>query len=243
MRLETKGLIIREQTVGENDRLVTIITEESGVLKAFVRGAKKINSKLSATSLFCYCDFSLFQGKDAYIVDEASPIDVFFGLRKDILSLTLAQYFAQLAFDFAEEHRNSKELLRLVLNSLHLMCKGNKPYNQIKATVEFRMLSLGGYMPNLLGCNGCGLYESETMFFDINAGCFNCESCNKSGGVPLNNGVFTAIRYICLSDIQKVFSFSLNDESMAALADVAEKYMLSRANKEFSTLTFYKSLL
>lgn len=243
MQLKTKGLIIREQTVKENDRLVTLLTEEQGVIRAFVRGAKKMNSKLSATSLFCYCDFSLYHSKDAYIIDEARPIDVFFDIRKDIVSLSLAQYFAQLTFEFADENQNSKEFLRLVLNALHLLCKGEKPYAQIKATMEFRALSIGGYMPRLLGCEACGKYESDTMFFNIETGCFYCDECNKNGGFPLNNGVFTAIRFICLSEIQKAFSFSLNEESMAVLADVSERYLLSRANRSFNTLGFYKSLV
>lgn len=243
MQLKTKGLIIREQTVGENDRLVTLLTEEQGVLRAFVRGAKKMSSKLSATSLFCYCDFSLYHSKDVYIIDEALPIEVFFDLRKDIVSLALAQYFAQLTFEFADENQNSKDFLRLILNALHLLCKGIKPYAKIKATVELRCLSIGGYMPNLLGCADCGKYENDIMFFDIQTGCFYCDECNKTGGIPVNNGVFTAIRFICLSDIQKAFFFTLNEESMAVLADVSERYLFSRANRGFNTLTFYKTLL
>ena len=45
MKLSTDGLIIREQQTGEDDRLVTLLTRDYGVLRAFVRGAKRIKSK------------------------------------------------------------------------------------------------------------------------------------------------------------------------------------------------------
>ena len=70
MQTKTKGLIIREQTVGESDKLVTVITEDFGLIKAFVRRAKTIKSQnLSATSLFAYSEFSLYRSKEAYVID------------------------------------------------------------------------------------------------------------------------------------------------------------------------------
>lgn len=40
MQVKTQGLIIREQTVGESDRLVTVLTRDAGVVRAFARRAK-----------------------------------------------------------------------------------------------------------------------------------------------------------------------------------------------------------
>ena len=34
---KTKGLVIKEQTVGESDRLVTLLTADYGLVNAFVR--------------------------------------------------------------------------------------------------------------------------------------------------------------------------------------------------------------
>lgn len=243
MALKTKGIIIKEQTIRESDRLVTLLTAEHGLLRAFVHGAKRLNSKLAASSLFCYGEFRIYQGKNAYIMNEVDPIEVFFPLREEIERLSLAQYFAQLILEFAEEEQNCSEFLRLLLNALHLLCKGDKPYIQIKAVMELRLLSLGGYMPNLLGCDRCGKYESDPMFFIVQTGLFYCRDCHPGGGIPVNPGVFTAMRFICFTEPQKVFSFTLPQDSMAALAAAAEQYLLFRASRRFTTLEFYKSLL
>ena len=91
MTTSTRGLVIREQTIGESDRLVTLLTADYGLIRAFVRGAKQVKNRLaSSTSLFAYSDFQLYRGRDTFVVDNASPVEVFFDLRKDIERLAAA---------------------------------------------------------------------------------------------------------------------------------------------------------
>lgn len=243
MQTTTKGLVIREQTVNESDKLVTLLTEDFGIVKAFVRRAKAVkNQNASSTSMFVYGEFSLYRTKEAYIIDHATPIEVFFDLRQDIETLTLAQYFAQLGYFLWSEDQPAPELLRLILNALHLLCKGNKEHKMLKAIVELRAMSLAGYMPNLVACYRCGAYESEIMYFDLEEACIYCEDCYRNNAITAPLGVITAMRYICLVDIQKVFSFSLGEENLDILCNICEKYLLSRIDSKLTTLEFYKAL-
>ena len=75
---KTKGLVIKEQTVGESDRLVTLLTADYGLVNAFVRGAKQLKNRLAAsTSLFAYSEFSIYQGKDATLLTALSLLKFF----------------------------------------------------------------------------------------------------------------------------------------------------------------------
>lgn len=240
---QTKGLVIREQTIGESDRLVTLLTADYGIVRAFVRGAKQVRNKLaSSTSLFAYSDFSLYRGRDAFVVDGAVPIEVFFELRKDIERLAAAQYFAQLAYELANQEQPEEEMLSVMLNALHLLCKGKKDIKLIKSVVEFRLCSLGGYMPDILACAKCAAYESDTMYFDTLDGRIYCENCAKAGAVVCPKNVITAIRFICLTEPKKIFSFTLSDSDLTLLSSISEKYVMSQTQRRFPTLEFYKSL-
>ncbi len=244
MKTTTKGLVIREQTIGESDRLVTLLTADWGLVRAFVRGAKQTKSRLaSSTSLFAYSEFSLYRGRDAFVVDNATPIEVFFDLRKDIVKLALAQYFAQLSFELATEEQPAAEMLSVILNSLHLLCNSDKDLRIIKSAVELRLLSLGGYMPNILACANCSTYETDLMYFDTMDGCIYCENCGKAGAIPCSKNVITAIRFVCLTEPKKIFSFTLSEENMEILSTIIEKYLISHLQKRFPTLEFYKGLL
>lgn len=243
MTTSTKGLVIREQTIGESDRLVTLLTADYGLVRAFVRGAKQMKNRLaSSTSLFSYSEFSLYRGRDAFVVDNASPIEVFFDLRKDIVRLSLAQYFAQLAYELGEEERPATEMLSVLLNSLHLLCNSSKDLRVIKTAVEFRMMSLSGYMPNILACANCATYETDIMYFDTLEGCIYCENCGKSGAIACPKNVVTAIRFICLTEPKKIFSFTLSEENLDLLSNISEKYLITHIQRKLPTLEFYKSI-
>ena len=185
MQQTVKGLIIREQTIGESDRLVTLLTGDLGLVRAFVRRANTIKSQnLSSTSLFAYGEFTLYRGADAYVIDSAKPIEVFFDLRADIERLALAQYFAQLTYFLGAEETPAPETLRLVLNALHLLCKGEKDNRIIKAATEMRMLTLGGYMPDLLACYRCGLLKATRCFLTLRKAVFTAKTATATAQSP-----------------------------------------------------------
>ncbi len=243
MLAKTKGIVIKEQAVGESDRLVTILTADKGIIKAFVKKAKKINSSLNATtSLFAYCEFSLYKGKNAYNISLAEPIEMFFGLRNDLERLTLAQYIAELSNELLTDEETNDEILSLVLNSLYLLCQGKKDCLQIKAVFEIRVLSLTGYMPSLVACETCGTYESENMFFDPKEGKLYCEKCRIPGCCRFSLPALRAFRLICFSEKNKIFAFVLKQEDLLLLSEAAETYTLNIVGHEMGTLKFYKGL-
>ena len=149
MRMNTEGLIIKEHKTSGDDRLVTVLTKDYGVLRAFVRGAQRLKSRTQCGSqMFSYADFSIYRGKDAYVIDEIQTKEIFFDLRNDIGKLALAQYFCELQYELAPQESDAAEFLRLTLNCLYMLSKNKRPELQLKAIAELRTLSLAGYMPD-----------------------------------------------------------------------------------------------
>lgn len=245
LKFQTEGIVIKEQSVGEYDRLVTVLTKEYGLLHAFVRGAKNLKSKLtSSTQLFSYSKLSFYRGKDAYIIDEASPIEVFFNLRKSIEKLSLAQYFCELTSELAPVEECADEYVRLLLNSLYLLVESKRTMSMIKAVNELRLLSISGYLPDLIGCNSCGAYDSEFFSFQPDKGIIICSECCiiNSSGIKISSSILAAMRFICYSSVDKIFSFKLSSESMDFLSEVTEIYVKEQLQKNFKTLDFYKAM-
>lgn len=245
MTLRTDGIVIREQTTGEQDRLVTLLTREKGIIKGFVNGGRNPKSKnVAATGLLCYSDFSIDKTKkDVYVIKEATAKEVFFSLRENIVALSLAQYFAELTYELAPREENSSEFLSLLLNSVYLVTKSKKNFALIKSVTELRMLCLSGYMPSLVSCVNCGQYESENMYFDLNSGELFCEECYlRSSLEKLPLSVASAMRFICFSEPQKIFSFSLPKEDMETLSWITERYLRNITNRKYKTLDFYKMM-
>ncbi len=229
--------------MGESDRLVTVLTADEGVLRAFARKAKNIkDSKSSATQLLCYSRLNFYKGRDKYIINDAAPIEVFFDLRKDIKRLALAQYFCEIIAEFAPEGVDSAEYLRLALNALHFLAKGNKPELVLKAVVEMRLLTYAGYMPDFVACAECGAYESPVMHFMIDEASLLCEECfapSYEKTAPMRPGVVKAMRHIFYADTEKMFAITLAEAAQKELAAAAEAYTLSVLERKPKTLDFY----
>lgn len=246
MKFKTKGLILKQQNIGERDRLVWALTQSHGILRAFVRGAKNIKSPKSAgTGLLSYSDLSFFEGRDSYTIDEATALNQFIGLRTDIENMSLAQYFCELCLNLCPTGQEAGEHLRLILNSLYLLSEHKRPPLQVKACFEMRLISMTGYLPDLVMCADCGVYEAPEMVFVPHTGKLYCSSCaDKSGvqGYRLPIAVITALRHTVYADFEKLFSFELKDELLEPLSLVTERYIAQMSQKDYPTLQFYKQI-
>lgn len=244
-QITTDCLIIREKSMGESDKLLTVLSRELGVISVYASGAKNIKSKKgAATSLLSYSSLTLKKKGDLYRVTEASPIEVFFKTGEDIEALALAQYFCELAIYHAPSDEFSEQVLRLLLNSLYFLSERKKNIFLIKAIVELRLLSLIGYMPNLVACKECLEYESDIMYFDMAEGCLYCTKCAtfQKNYAMINKPLIMAMRYIIFSEFDKLFSFNLTDDASKALSKISEKYLINKTENNFKTLQFFNSL-
>lgn len=245
MYLNVQALVLRVTDYNDRDALLTLLTREHGKLTVKARGLRRKNSPLVAScQLLAYGEFTLFEYRGMYTVNEAASIELFSDLRRDLPKLSLGTYFAQSAAVIAQEDLPNPELLSLVLNCLHGLSKLNLPEKLVKAVYELRAACIAGYSPDLFGCRVCG--SQEPAFFDLSGGALLCNSCrgNASGiRMPVSPGMLDAMRYITYCDGQKLFSFRIGAENLEQLATLTEAYLTTQLEQGFSTLDFYKSLL
>ena len=244
MYLTTPGLVLRVTDYNDKDALLTLLTPQQGKLTVKARGLRRKNSPLIAPcQLLAYGEYTLFEYKGQYTVNEAHSLELFQGLRRDLCKLSLGTYFAQVSEVLSQEDLPNPELLSLVLNSLYAIDKLGKAETMVKAAFELRAASLAGYTPDLFGCHVCG--SQEPAYFDISGGALLCENCRGSAvgiRLPLNTAVLEAMRYIVYCDGKKLFSFQIGQEALEQLSGITESYLTTQLERGFSTLDFYKSL-
>ena len=245
MYLKIQGLVLRRTEYNDHDVLLTILSSQHGKITAKARGLKRKNSPLTAQcQLLAYSEFTLFEYRGMYTINEAATIELFHDLRRDLGKLSLGTYFAQAAEVICQEDLPNPELQSLVLNCLYALSKLDEPELKVKSAFELRVACLAGFQPELTGCAGCGNEWPDR--FDLKAGMLECAACRnpESDGIrmPVSPGVLQAMRYICFCASRRIFGFSLPPEAMAQLADVTEAYLTTQLERGFSTLDFYKSL-
>lgn len=256
MLTEVKGLVIRTTDIREADRLITVFTEEAGVITALARGARSLKSRqMSATLLFCYSSFVLYKRGEYYHIKECSLIESFFGVRNTIEGLALASYIAEVV-DYVAVTEPERDLLRLALNSLYAISENKYTLEKIKAAFEIRVASVIGFMPDVLSCAHCG-EELGNFYFEIMAGRIVCYACHTKATDEhrepesphegqavciLTEGAKMALGYCIHAPLQKIFSFNISDEDMQLFSKAAEEYLLNQLERSFKSLEFYKEV-
>lgn len=265
MNFATDGIITRSIDVGVSDKLLHVITPDRGRIAVMVKGGRSTKSPYTSVSqLFSYVNIEVSEKNSMYWLRQGSLIRSFYQLSSDICKVSLATYLAQLANELTDEGESDySEIMRLLLNSFHLICEGNKPLSTVKSVFEMRIAYLSGYSPELSGCVYCGeVGNCDYLYLDVMGGRLICSDCldehNKRRNVKktdyddevetsvlcgLSLSTLAALRFIVSSPSNKIFSFTLTDErDMEDLSRLTEAYILNHLGRGFDSLDFYKSV-
>lgn len=245
MYLTIRGVVLRVSDYNDRDALLTVLTQKYGKLTVKARGLRRKNSPLTAVcQLLAFGEFTVFEYRGQYTVNEAHVLNLFQGLRADMESLALASYFAQVAEVLSQEDYPTPELQSLLLNCLFALAELKLPFAQVKAVFELRAACLAGFTPDLVGCHVCG--SQEPTRFDLSSGLLECENCRDaaSSGIrmPVTPSMLEAMRYISFCDPKKLFAFRLPEQELTRLSSLTEGFLSTQLERSFSALDFYKSL-
>ena len=214
MYLTTRGLVLRTTEYKETDRILTILTDHDGLLSVKARGVRSNRSKLKgACQLLTYAEFTISDARGFTAITEATAIEMFPELRNDLLLLSLASYFAQLAEVLSQEDASSPALLSLILNALYALSKLKKPPRLVKAATELRLAAIAGYMPELS-------YGSH-MFQDlVEAGSFYVALYAGEDDCVFQDTLF--------ADCENVYAQLMPSDAEDVMADVIRVYDLGK---------------
>jgi len=241
------GIVIKQRSFGENNKFADILTSE-GIIEIPVRGAKKINSRNCCSSqLFAYSKFCIDERNGRIFLNSAEPIHIFYGLRDDLGKLSLASYFADLLKYCITAETQNNNILRLFLNTLYFLEKDLKSCEFLKPVFELRLATEIGFMPDIIACRICGNFEPGEIYFSFTKSNFCCGECHikfpqDESGMTAPLPLLKTLRHIVFSDLNRLFSFRISDEIQKYLSYLSEQYIISHLERNFSTLTFYKSI-
>lgn len=143
--------------LGESDRLLTILTQEFGLIRAVAPGARKHNSKLGGRSgLFVVNELLIAQGRSLDKITQAETIESYPALSQDLGKLAASQYLAEMVMCQALSEQPQTELFCLLAE--HLGRLEQLPKSSGFAVLAhlshavFHFLALAGITPQVQAC-------------------------------------------------------------------------------------------
>lgn len=256
------GIVLSAMPVGDYDKRLVILTKELGKISVFAKGARKSNSAFLACSQpFSFGEFTLYVGRSSYNIQVAEITNYFSELREDFDRLCYGLYFCEFADYMTNENSDTKDILKLIYQSLRALTKKVIPEMLVRSVFELKMIALNGQAPQVFGCVKCqdniGKLNtpgeqnksypegaSSSYWFSAECGGILCEACrgNDRGAFRINTSTLYTMQYIISKEIEKLYTFKVSDEVQREL-NLCIKHHISRyIDHEFKSLEMLKTL-
>ncbi|MDB9456099.1 MAG: DNA repair protein RecO [Dolichospermum sp.] len=151
------GINLKTQPLGESDKIVTILTQEFGLIRAVATGARKQNSSLGGKmGMFVINELLISPGKNLDIIIEAQTIKNYPGLSKNLGKLAASQYLAEIVLCQSLSEQPQIEIYELF--NKYIQRIEDIPRTETKCVIAFlvqgvfQLLDLAGLRPQVEFC-------------------------------------------------------------------------------------------
>ena len=167
------GVIVRTYKLGEADRIVSVITENNGKVRAVAKGVRKTRSRYGGRlELLRHLDLQFYQGRgDLDIVTQAETRDHWPEIREDLDRLGKALTIAEAVDQVVQDKQPNQEAYRMLCGALETLQRSD-PVLVVPAFM-LKLLAHEGVAPVLDECV-IGGEATDLEFFDPGVGGVTC---------------------------------------------------------------------
>ncbi|MBI3997976.1 MAG: DNA repair protein RecO [Armatimonadetes bacterium] len=150
-----EGIVLRRRSLGEADRLVTVLSRDRGKLTVVAKGARKPRSRLGGR-LEPPTRFRalMAEGRTLDVISQVEVLDAHAALRDDLERMGDAAVVLELADRALADRHPHPEVYRLLVDALALLRTG--PRALVPLWFAARLLVLTGHRPAVGRCAVCG---------------------------------------------------------------------------------------
>jgi DNA repair protein RecO (recombination protein O) len=243
--IKTKGIVIKSIKYAEQDKIITVLTRDLGKITVMAKGAMRPKGNLGVVTRFLSCSaFSLFKGRDMYVLRDAEFITNYPGIEADIEKLTYCSHFTEMIADIVQEAQPNPEAVDPFLYAVIRMNTAKpEDYESIRILFELRSVFTMGYTPRLEGCIACRSEIEEKGYFSITNDGLYCSVHKPSGSFAVvTRQEVEILRYIAGSSAKDLYRIRIPKEAQDTLALVSRLYVESKLEKKYTKLDMLSAL-
>ena len=197
MEEKCRAIVLRAIDYRENDKILTLLSLENGVVSAGIHGVKKAGAKLKfAAEPFCFCEYVLSKKGDRRTVVSADMIESFYRLRADIERFYCGSVALEYVYTLVPEGEGSGETFLLLADLLKTLCFFGASPRTALVKFLFHALALSGYEITVDKCCKCRKSHKNRVFFDFELGAAICEDCRTEEDVEMNRNTLSLLQAV-----------------------------------------------
>lgn len=241
--LRAEAVVLRHSNWGESDRMLTLYTQQMGKVRAIAKGVRKVRSRKSGhLEPFTRVNLQLARGRDLFIVTQAEAIEIYLGLRDNLVRVGYASYVVELLDRFTYDEDENPSLFRLLTGTLMLLDQESDPVLAIRY-YEIRLLDQLGYRPQLFRCVKCDAeIRPEDQYFSAAQGGVVCARCGSStpDARPVSMLALKYLRHFQRSSYEEARRANLTPGINREIEQLMQHYLTYLLERGLNTPSFLK---
>jgi len=186
------GVVLRTYKLGEADRIIVMLTEHHGKVRAVAKGVRKTMSKFGGRlEPLSHVHVLMYQGRELDIVSQADSVETLAPLVGDLDHLTNGLAIVEAVDQLTMDREPVPHIYRMLVGALRTVATRSGPL--VVSAFYWKLLASEGVSPQLDECVRCGALE-PLVAFDAAEGGVLCRSCRT--GSPISLGALDVTRMI-----------------------------------------------
>jgi DNA repair protein RecO (recombination protein O) len=224
--------VLRASKLAEADKIVTVLTQGSGKVRAVAKGVRRTKSRFGARlEPFTHVSLMVYRGRGALdTVTQAEIIAPHLAIRGNLQLFAAGETMLEAVDKVAEEHERNTRLFLLLLSGLRALELPPADPATVAESFLLKLLSLSGFHPSLSACAVCG--RMNPGLFSSGQGGAVCSTCADYGAGPASTASLDYLAAIASADLAETDPVScdarVRAESRALLFGFAEYHLERR---------------
>ncbi len=207
-----KGVVLRTYKLGEADRIVVIMTQDHGKVRAVAKGVRKTKSKIGARlEVLSHVEVLLYKGKELDIVNQVELIESSAPLHADLDRLTQGLSMLEAVDMIADDRQPAPHLYRMLVGALRALGQQASPL--VLAAFYWKLLAAEGVCPQMQRCVVCDS-SGPLVAFDMIQGGVQCQECRT--GVSISRRAVELLQQVLGGQL----NFALAQDASPATAEI-----------------------
>lgn len=222
--IKDKVIVIKSTKIKEADKMVSLFSLSSGLIKAKLVGVLKPNAKLKfLTQPFCFAEVSLVKKGDFYTVTGAYPIETFFGITSDLDKFQAASCVLEILESFSLSENSYPEVFVSALKTFEIIEFENENIKPILIKFMLDVFKNAGYGFILDKCSECGSKILTKPYFDLREGNVVCLACKNDFSIKIGEEVLTTLKIISKENFDNLKTVKFKESVLSEILDLLKK--------------------
>ena len=227
MSVSTQGIVLRQNKIMGDRRMLTVFTEKAGKVSVSVNGGRSAGRSKSSLAYrpFTLGSYDLYGRGEVYSMGRAEVVKVWYGIGEDIDRYMQGSFLLEFTDKLLEEGAPAPGLFSLLRDFFDVLEQRTKEHSFLALAYQLKAIKMMGVMPEVDSCVICGKKAGNYMFH-VEAGGAVCPDCAQYNRLIYRNDsdIITKIKYIVRTPVKDLGKIYLEEAALEEVSSLVRAY-------------------